>query len=64
MCQFGGHVMDFCNFCNTGLNRCQLPYASLAGKSFGFLQLLQSKVESLSGGQVSWISISFALIQG
>jgi hypothetical protein len=57
-------LLDFCNFRKSRLRRCQFPYASLAGKSPGFLQLLQLRVESLSGGQVSWVSATFAAIQG
>ena len=48
--------MDFCSFCcNSGLNRCQLPCARLAGKSPGLPQCLQFRVRSLS--VVWWASL-------
>jgi hypothetical protein len=67
LCQFRGQVSQISStFCNSGLSRCQLPYTSLGGKSPGFLQLLQFRIESLSAalcqfdGQVSWASATFA----
>jgi hypothetical protein len=48
-------LLGFCNFCNLGVNRFQLPCASKVDKSLGLSASLQVKVEVALcqfGGQV------------